>query len=76
MNLFQNDATYDWEFYIKEKNKGDLKQYVERINIELHETFENPKRGNFSQGLLQGNLIQGEGSDSLKTSLETKRKTF
>ena len=50
LNLFQNDATYDWEFYIKERNKGDLKQYVERINIELHETFDNPKRGNFSQG--------------------------
>ena len=29
----------------------------------------------FFRALLQGNLIQGEGSDSLKTTLETKGKT-
>ena len=30
---------------------------------------------NLSEGLNQGNLKQGEGSDSLKTTMETRGKT-
>ena len=40
-----NEAIYDWEFHVGDKNKGDMKQYVDKVVVSLHETFPNPKRG-------------------------------
>ena len=41
----QEEATHDWEFFVKDVNKGDMKLYTEKIHVILHETFKNPKRG-------------------------------
>jgi len=38
------EATYDWEFRVKDANNGDMKQYIEKVVINLHETFKNPKK--------------------------------
>lgn len=40
-----NEATHDWEFFIRDSNKGDMTQYIDKIVVNLHETFKNPKRG-------------------------------
>ena len=46
------EATYDWEFRIKDANNGDMKQYIEKIVINLHETFDDPtKSKSYMHGL-------------------------
>ena len=40
--LSSTEATYDWEFKIRDSNNGDMKQYIEKIVINLHETFDDP----------------------------------
>ena len=37
-----NEDTYDYEFQIKDVNDGDMKQYIEKIVINLHETVNEP----------------------------------
>ena len=38
------EATYDWEFRVKDANNGDMKQYIDKVVINLHETFKNPRK--------------------------------
>ena len=45
LSSFLQEATHDWEFFIRDKNKGDMKLYTEKIIVNLHETFKNPTRG-------------------------------
>lgn len=40
-----DEATHDWEFFIRDVHKGDMKQYTDKIIVNLHETFKNPRRG-------------------------------
>ena len=40
----ENEPTHDWEFWIKDREGGDMSKYVEKLVINLHETFKNPKR--------------------------------
>ena len=41
------EATYDWEFRVKDVNGGEMKHYIEKVIINLHETFPEPIRGKF-----------------------------
>ena len=41
----QGEATHDWEFRIKDSKEGDMRQYIEKIVIKLHETFAEPVKG-------------------------------
>ena len=36
------EATYDWEFRVKDVNGGEMKHYIEKVIINLHETFPEP----------------------------------
>ena len=36
------EATYDWEFRVKDVNGGEMKHYIEKVVINLHETFPEP----------------------------------
>ena len=53
----QEEATHDWEFFVKDVNKGDMKLYTEKIHVILHETFKNPKRGKYLWRHLQQKMI-------------------
>ena len=41
------EPTHDWEFKIKDGANGDMRHYIEKIVIKLHETFAEPVKGNF-----------------------------
>ena len=43
----EGEATHDWEFRIKDSNNGDMRHYIEKIVIKLHETFAEPVKGNY-----------------------------
>ena len=45
VSSFQGEATHDWEFVIREKAKNDMRPFVEKFVVTLHETFKNPERG-------------------------------
>ena len=38
------EATHDWEFKIEDKDKSDMRHYIDKIVIHLHPTFPNPVR--------------------------------
>ena len=42
--VIDQEATHDWEFWVKAKI-GDLSKYVDKVVFNLHETFPKPKRG-------------------------------
>jgi len=37
-----SEPTHEWEFKIKDANSGDMRHYIEKIVINLHETFAEP----------------------------------
>ena len=44
------EATYDWEFRVKDVNGGEMKHYIEKVIINLHETFPEPIKSKFKVG--------------------------
>ena len=40
-----SEPTHEWEFKIKDANNGDMRHYIEKIVINLHETFAEPVQG-------------------------------
>ena len=43
-----SEPTHEWEFKIKDANSGDMRHYIEKIVINLHETFAEPVQGTYS----------------------------
>ena len=39
------EPTHDWEFKIQDGAKADMRHYIEKIVIKLHETFAEPVKG-------------------------------
>lgn len=40
-----SEPTHDWEFRITDAKNGDMRHYIEKIVINLHETFAEPVKG-------------------------------
>lgn len=40
--------THDWHLYVKGVDNADIHHYIDKVVFHLHETFPNPKRGNYS----------------------------
>ena len=38
------EPTHDWEFKIEDPNRQDMRHYIDKIVINLHNTFPNPVR--------------------------------
>lgn len=39
------EATHDWEFWIRDARGADMGKYVEKLIVQLHSTFRKPTRG-------------------------------
>ena len=55
------EPTHDWEFKIEDAAKADMRHYIDKIVINLHNTFPNPVRSKCAY-IIKDNKIQWSGT--------------
>lgn len=69
--------THDWELYVKGVNQSDISAFVEKIIFNLHESFQKPKRGKYSQLFILSMINCLDKTKSFVTLIKSSfRKVF